>query len=88
VVIDVVGNRTAQIDLVGLYHNETRILGADSRKLDVVESARRLDRLSGDFERGDFPPMPITATYSLPEGPAAYQAVGRWYTAGRVVIQP
>jgi NADPH:quinone reductase-like Zn-dependent oxidoreductase len=87
VVINAVGSRTAQIDLVDLYHNETQILGSDSRKLDVVESARRLDRLSGYFETGDFRPLPITATYPLPEGPAAYQAVAR-QTAGRVVIQP
>jgi hypothetical protein len=61
------GSRTAQIDLIDLYHNQTRILGSDSRTLDVVESVRRLDRLSGYFERGDFRPLPITAAYPLPE---------------------
>lgn len=87
VVINAVGNRTAQIDLIDLYHNETQILGSDSRNLGAVESARRLDRLAGLFETGNFRPLPITARYSLPEGPAAYQAVAN-HTAGRVVIQP
>jgi hypothetical protein len=44
-------SRTAQIDLVDLYHNESQILGSDSLKLDVVEPARRLDRLSDFFDR-------------------------------------
>ena len=87
VVISAVGSRTAEIDLVDLYHNETQILGSDSRKLDVVDSARRLDRLSGYFESGEFSPLPITATYPLSEGSAAYKAVAD-RTAGRVVIQP
>jgi NADPH:quinone reductase len=82
-----VGTRTAQIDLVDLYHNETQILGSDSRKLEVMDSARRLNRMGGYFERGDFRPLPITATYPLTEGPSAYHAVAE-QTAGRVVIRP
>jgi NADPH:quinone reductase-like Zn-dependent oxidoreductase len=87
VVISAVGPRTAEIDLVDLYHNETRILGSDSRKLGVVESGRRLERLSGYFESGAFAPLPITATYPLAEGPGAYQAVAD-KKVGRVVIRP
>jgi NADPH2:quinone reductase len=87
VVINAVRSRTAQIDLVDLYHNESQILGSDSRKLDVVESARRLDQLSDYFDRGALRPLPITATYPLPEGPAAYRAVAR-QTAGRVIVVP
>lgn len=87
VVINAVGSRTAEIDLVDLYHNETQILGSDSRKLDVVASAHRLDRLNGYFESGEFRPLPITATYPLSEGPAAYKAVAD-HSVGRVVIRP
>lgn len=87
VVINAVGSRAVEIDLIDLYHNETQILGSDSRKLDVVASARRLDRLSGYFDRGDFRPLPIAATYSLPDGAAAYRAVAD-QTSGRVVIAP
>jgi NADPH:quinone reductase-like Zn-dependent oxidoreductase len=87
VVISAVGTRAVQVDLIDLYHNETRILGADSRKLDLVESARQLQRISPYFERGEFRPLPITARYPLDEGVAAYQAVAD-RAAGRVVIRP
>ena len=87
VVISVVGSRAVEIDLLDLYHNETRILGIDSTKLTVVDSARRLRQMAPYFESGEFRPLPITATYSLDDAPAAYQAVAD-HTAGRVVIRP
>lgn len=87
VVISAVGNRRVEIDLIDLYHNEIQILGADSRKLDVVESARRLQLISPHFETGAFRPLPITRNYSLECGVAAYQAVAD-HNVGRVVIHP
>jgi NADPH2:quinone reductase len=87
VVISAVGSRTVEIDLIDLYHNETQILGSDSRKFDAVRSARRLDRLSEYFERGLLRPTPVTASYALSDGKAAYQAVAE-RKAGRVVITP
>jgi NADPH:quinone reductase len=87
VVISAVGSRTVEIDLIDLYHNETQILGSDSRKFDAVQSARRLERLSEYFERGDLCPTPVTSTYPLSEGKAAYHAVAE-RKAGRVVITP
>jgi hypothetical protein len=87
VVISAVGNRKVEIDLLDLYHSELQILGADSRKLDVVDSARRLQLISPHFESGAFRPLPITRGYSLEDGVAAYQAVAD-HTAGRVVIHP
>lgn len=87
VVISAVGNRRVEIDLIDLYHNEIQILGADSRKLDVVESARLLKLISPHFESGTFRPLPITRTYSLEDGVAAYQAVAD-HNVGRVVIHP
>jgi len=87
VVISAVGPRAVEIDLRDLYHNETRILGTDSRKLSVVDSARRLQKMGSYFESGEFRPLPITAHYPLDEGPAAYQAVAE-HIAGRVVINP
>ena len=45
VVISAVSSRKVEIDLIDLYHNETRIFGSDSTKLGVIESARRLVRL-------------------------------------------
>jgi NADPH:quinone reductase-like Zn-dependent oxidoreductase len=70
-----------------LYHNETRILGIDSTKLTVVDSARRLRQMAPYFESGEFRPLPIAATYSLDDAAAAYKAVAD-HTAGRVVIRP
>ena len=85
VVISAVGRRTVEIDLIELYHNETRILGADSRKLDVVESGERLALLTPYFESGQFHPLPIAGRYALDDGADAYRAVANG-VRGRVVI--
>jgi NADPH:quinone reductase len=87
VVISAVGSRTVEIDLLDLYHNETRILGVDSTKLSVVDSAQRLQEMGPYFESGEFQPLPIAARYSLDEAQAAYRAVAD-RIAGRVVINP
>jgi NADPH:quinone reductase-like Zn-dependent oxidoreductase len=87
VVISAVGSPTVEVNLLDLYHNETRILGTDSGKLSIVDSARRLEQMAPYFESGQFRPLPISATYSLDDAAAAYQAVAD-HTAGRVVIRP
>jgi NADPH:quinone reductase len=87
VVISAVGASAVEIDLRDLYHNETRIFGTDSGKLSIVDSARRLEKLSPYFESGEFRPLPITATYPLDDARLAYQAVAD-HKAGRVVIHP
>jgi NADPH:quinone reductase len=87
VVISTVGPRTVEVDFNDLYHNETRIFGADSTKLSVVDSAQRLQKMGRYFESGEFQPLPIANTYSLEEGRQAYQAVADHIT-GRVVIKP
>src|ERR1700739_388674 len=87
VVISVVGSRAVEIDLLDLYHNETRIFGIDSTKLTVVDSARRLQQMAHYFESGEFRPLPTAAPYSLDDAASAYQAVAD-HIAGRVVIRP
>jgi NADPH:quinone reductase len=87
VVISAVGSPNVEVNLLDLYHNETRILGTDSGKLTVVDSARRLETMAPYFESGAFRPLPIAATYSLDDAATAYQAVAD-RTAGRVVIRP
>jgi NADPH:quinone reductase len=87
VVISAVGSPAVEINLRDLYRNETRVLGADSGKLSMIDSARRLEHIAPYFESGEFRPLPIAATYSLDDAPAAYQAVAD-HTAGRVVIRP
>jgi NADPH:quinone reductase-like Zn-dependent oxidoreductase len=87
VVISAIGSPTVEINLLDLYHNETRILGTDSGKLSVVDSARRLQTMAPYFESGEFRPLPIAATYPLDHAAAAYKDVAD-HTVGRVVIRP
>lgn len=87
VVISAVGSAAVPIDLTALYHNETRILGVDSTKLTIVDSAQRLQEMGRHFESGEFQPLPIAARYPLEDAVAAYQAVAD-RVAGRVVINP
>lgn len=87
VVISATGSPVVQVNLRELYRNETRILGVDSGKLSVVDSARRLERMAPYFESGEFRPLPVSAGYALDDAPAAYRAVAE-HTVGRVVIRP
>ncbi|MGA9490057.1 MAG: zinc-binding alcohol dehydrogenase family protein [Mycobacterium sp.] len=87
VVINAVGSPSVEVNLLDLYHNETRILGVDSGKLTAVDSARRLEAMAPYFESGQFRPLPVAATFSLDDAAAAYRAVAD-HTAGRVVIRP
>ncbi|MFJ6217118.1 zinc-binding alcohol dehydrogenase family protein [Streptomyces sp. NPDC092296] len=88
VVISAIGTPTAEVDLRDFYHRELRMLGADSRKLDVTASAERLRRLGPHFEHGRFRPLPIARTFDLDHGPDAYRAVAQKKVRGGVVIQP
>lgn len=65
VVISAVGTRTVGVDIQDLYRNETRILGVDSAKLSVTDSAHRLRKMLPYFESGEFKPLPIAAGYPL-----------------------
>jgi NADPH:quinone reductase len=87
VVISAVGTRVVEIDLVAFYRNESRLLGADSGKLGVVESGMRLAELSPYFESGAFRPLPVSHRYGLDESQDAYLAVAGG-THGRIVIHP
>jgi NADPH:quinone reductase len=87
VVISAVGTRTAVINLVDLYRNETRIYGCNSGNYDVVESGARLQRIAPFFDSGQFRPLPIVHRYSLENGMDAYLAVEN-RVRGRVVICP
>ena len=83
--ISAIGRRRVEFDLVDFYHREGRILGADSRKLDAVASARVLERLVGDFEQGVYHEPSIARRYPLAEGITAYRAVAEG-ARGRVVL--
>jgi NADPH:quinone reductase-like Zn-dependent oxidoreductase len=77
----------SEFDVVDFYHNEGRIFGADSRKLDIAASAAILAGLVPGFESGAYAAPVIAATYTLEDARAAYEAVANG-TAGRVVITP
>ena len=87
VVISAIGSPIVEVNIRDLYRNESRILGVDSGKLSIVDSARRLAAMAPYFESGAFRPLPIAATYSLDDAAAAYQAVAD-QPGGRVVIRP
>lgn len=87
VAISAVGNRMVEIDLIAFYRDELALLGSNSTKLDVVNSARLLELMGPHFESGAFRPLPISRCYPLEDGPAAYQAVAE-HVPGRVVIRP
>jgi NADPH:quinone reductase-like Zn-dependent oxidoreductase len=81
------GRRRVEFDAIDFYHNESRIFGADSRKLNIAGSARLLADLAPGFESGAYSPPVIAAQYPLDEARAAYEAVAHG-TAGRIVITP
>ncbi len=85
--ISATGKRRVEFDLIDFYHNETRLIGADTRKLDADASRRILEELTPRFERGDFDPPEIAARYDLTDGIAAYQAVAKG-AKGRIVLVP
>jgi NADPH:quinone reductase-like Zn-dependent oxidoreductase len=85
--ISATGQRRVSLDLIDFYHNETQLLGADSAKLGVVESARLMQAVAREFDNGKFEPPVISHRYGLDQGREAYAAVAAG-TAGRVVIVP
>jgi NADPH:quinone reductase-like Zn-dependent oxidoreductase len=87
ITISATTGRSVTFDLIDFYRNETRLIGADSRKLDLVASARLLSAMAPHFESGAYRPLPVTRRYSLADGPAAYRAVAEG-VRGRVVLWP
>jgi hypothetical protein len=57
------------------YHNEGRILGADSRKLGLVASSAILDRLAPLFDNGMIEAPLVNRALPLARGIEAYQGV-------------
>ncbi len=85
--ISATGGRTVSFDLADFYHDELQLLGVDSLKRDLVQSARMLDALRPQFESGAFRPAPVARTFGLADAASAYQHVTAG-TAGRVVLTP
>lgn len=81
------GAREVSFNLADFYHNESRLIGVDTLKLDLTASAEVLEALSPGFEAGDFRPAPVARVFSLDDAVAAYEAVVRG-ERGRVVLRP
>jgi NADPH:quinone reductase-like Zn-dependent oxidoreductase len=79
------GKRRVDFDLIDFYHNETQLLGADSAKLGVAESAPFMTALVEGFESGKLSAPVIAQRFPLAHGQEAYKAVAAG-TQGRVVI--
>jgi NADPH:quinone reductase len=80
------GKRRVEFDLTDFFHNETRLIGADSRKRDAIASARLLANLTDGFERGRYT-APVVNRFPLARAREAYAAVERGIQ-GRVVMTP
>jgi NADPH2:quinone reductase len=81
------GTREVTFNLADFYHNENRLIGIDSLKLDLTASAKMLQSLAPGFDSGDYRPAPIARRFPLAEVVAAYQAVADG-VEGRVVLRP
>lgn len=85
--MSVTGARDVTFNLADFYHNESRLIGIDTLKLDLTASADVLEALRPGFEAGDYRPAPIARRFALTEVVSAYQAVLAG-EPGRVVLQP
>lgn len=83
--ISATGKRRVEFDLIDFYHNETQLIGVDSVKLGVADSAPLMRALVEGFESGALQPPVIAQTFALEQARDAYQAVASG-TRGRVVI--
>ena len=83
--ISATGRRRVEFDLIDFYHNETQLLGADSAKLGVVESAPIMKALAEGFDAGRYEAPVVAQRFSLERAREAYEAVAGG-TRGRVVI--
>ena len=81
------GKRRVEFDLTDFYHNETRLIGADSRKRDAIGCARLLTNLTDGFERGRYTAPIVNARYPLTRAKEAYAAMERG-SEGRIVLTP
>jgi NADPH:quinone reductase-like Zn-dependent oxidoreductase len=85
--ISATDRREVTFNLADFYHNESRLIGVDTLKRDLVASAELLEALRPGFEDGSYIAPVIAQTFALDDAPAAYRAVAAG-TQGRVVLTP
>jgi NADPH:quinone reductase len=81
------GARDVTFNLADFYHNESRLIGVDTLKLNLTGSARVLDAMQSGFASGEYQPSIIGRSFSLDDAVAAYHAVADG-TPGRVLLRP
>ncbi len=75
VVMSTVGRTRVEFDERDFYHNESRIFGADSRKLDASASAKLMTAMLPAFDSGLLEAPPIDRTVPLDKAIEAYAHV-------------
>lgn len=85
--MSVTGTREVTFNLADFYHNESRLIGIDTLKLDLTASADLLEALRPGFEAGDYRSAPVTRSFPLEDAVVAYQTVADG-EPGRVVLRP
>ncbi len=83
--ISATGKRRVEFDVIDFYHNETQLLGVDSAKLGVAESAPFMAALVQGFESAQYESPVIAQRFTLEQARDAYLAVAGG-SRGRVVI--
>jgi NADPH:quinone reductase len=81
------GQREVSFDIADFYHNESRLFGVDTLKLDLTASAAILEALTEGFVTGDYHAAPIARTFGLRGAKEAYREVAAG-TEGRIVLRP
>jgi len=84
-IISAPANGMATFNLRNLYRKTLRVVGVDTRKLDVVECAALLKQMLPYFESGQFTSV-TGQTRPLAEAAAAYEQASQG--RGRVILQP
>jgi NADPH:quinone reductase-like Zn-dependent oxidoreductase len=87
VVIAAAGEPHVRFNLRYFYHREGRLLGVDTLKLTLAESASILRQLAPGFESGAFRP-PAMETCPLSESPAASARLHAGDVKGKLILVP
>lgn len=77
------GEARVSFNLRDFYHQEARLMGVDTMKLNAVACAALFARMTPLFERGYLTAPKVAATYALDDAISAYEQVGQ---PGRVVL--
>jgi NADPH:quinone reductase-like Zn-dependent oxidoreductase len=87
VVIAASGDPHVRFDLSDFYHREGRLLGVDTLKLSLAESASILRQLAPGFDSGAFRP-PAVESCPLTESPGAYARLHAGDMKGKLILVP